>query len=97
MMGFEITSIEENKIFLKHGLRDELNGYILLLKSIEAELEGRIVQMDGNEAQYTIQRDPYNLIFKWDDNVGMMVIVPNTSDMDSVVKMLKNNFDKLNN
>lgn len=96
-MGYEITAIEDNTIILKHGLRDELNGFILLLKSIEAELEGRIVQMDGDDIKYSIQKDPYNLIFKWDASVGMVVIVSDQANMDAVVEMLKKHFEKLNN
>ena len=67
-----------------------------MLKSIESELDGRIVQMDGDDIQYTIQKDPYNLIFKWDASVGMVVIVSDMKDMDSVTKMLTSHFDKLN-
>lgn len=97
MMKYEIVSIEGNRIILSHGLRDELNGYILLLKSVESDLDGRIVQMDGDDIQYMIQKDPYNLVFKWDSSLGMVVIVPNLNDMDSVIEMLNNHFDKLNN
>lgn len=97
MMGYEIALIEENRIVLRHGLRDELNGFIVLLKSIESDLDGRIIQMDGDEIQYSIQKDPYNLVYKWDAQLGMVVVVPNMEDMDSVVTMLKSNFDKLNN
>ena len=54
MMGYEITSIEDNWIFIKHDYRDELDGFIMLMKSIEGELSGRIIQMDGEDIQYTI-------------------------------------------
>lgn len=97
MMGYEITSIEDNWIFIKHDYRDELDGFIMLMKSIEGDLNGRIIQMDGEDIQYTIQNDPYSLIFRWDVTSGTAVIVPNAADIEAVVAMLERHFDKLNN
>jgi hypothetical protein len=97
MMGYEITSIEDNWIFIKHDYRDELDGFIMLMKSIEGDLDGRIIQMDGEDIQYIIQNDPYNLVFRWDVKSGTAVIVPDGADIDEVVKMLKYHFNKLNN
>ena len=97
MMGYEITSIEDNWIFIKHDYRDELDGFIMLMKSIEGDLDGRIIQMDGEDIQYIIQNDPYNLVFRWDVKSGTAVIVPDTANIDEVVKMLEYHFNKLNN
>ena len=97
MMGYEITSVKDNWIFIKHDYRDELDGFIMLLKSIEGDVGGRIIQMDGDVIQYTIQNDPYNLVFRWDVNYGTAVIVPDVSGVDAVVAMLEYHFDKLNN
>ncbi|MBR1909300.1 MAG: hypothetical protein IJ821_01805 [Lachnospiraceae bacterium] len=97
MMGYEITSIEDNWIFIKHDYRDELDGFIMLMKSIEGDLDGRIIQMDGEDIQYIIQNDPYNLVFRWDVKSGTAVIVPDTANIDEVVKMLEYHFKKLNN
>ncbi len=97
MMGYEITSIEDNRIFIRHDYRDELDGFIMLLKSIEGDVGGRIIQMDGNDACYTIQNDPYDLAFKWDAGSGTAVIVPDESNIDAVVDMLEYHFNKLNN
>ena len=96
-MGYEITSIEDNWIFIKHDYRDELDGFIMLMKSIEGDLDGRIIQMDGEDIQYIIQNDPYNLVFRWDVKSGTAVIVPDTANIDEVVKMLEYHFNKLNN
>lgn len=95
MLGFEITSIDGNWIFIKHDYRDELDGFIMLMKSIEAELDGRIIQMDGDDVQYTILRDPYHLVYRWDSTYGIAVIVENPADMDAVVAMLQYHFNKL--
>ena len=95
MLGFQITSIEGNWIFLKHDYRDELDGFIMLLKSIEGELDGRIIQMDGEDIQYTILKDPYHLIYRWDSAYGIAVIVENIEDMENVVAMLQYHFNKL--
>ncbi|MCR5590726.1 MAG: hypothetical protein K6F73_04275 [Lachnospiraceae bacterium] len=97
MMGYEITSIEDNRIFIKHDYRDELDGFIMLLKSIEGDVNGRIIQMDGDDIQYMIQNDPYDLVFRWDVNFGTAVIVPEGSSIEGVVRMLESHFDKLNN
>ena len=97
MMGYEITSIEDNWIFIKHDYRDELDGFIMLMKSIEGDLDGRIIQMDGEDIQYIIQNDPYNLVFRWDVKSGTAVIVSDLANMDEVVKMLEYHFNKLNN
>ncbi len=96
-MGYEITSIEDNRIFIKHDYRDELDGFIMLLKSIEGDVNGRIIQMDGDDIQYMIQNDPYDLVFRWDVNFGTAVIVPEGSSIEGVVRMLESHFDKLNN
>ncbi len=97
MMGYEITSIEDNCIFINHDYRDELDGFIMLLKSIEGDVGGRIIQMDGDDVCYTIQNDPFNLVFKWDVKFKTAVIVPDVSDMEAVVKMLEDHFNRLNN
>ena len=97
MMGYEITSIEDNWIFIKHDYRDELDGFIMLMKSIEGELGGRIIQMDGEDIQYTIQNDPFGLIFRWDVQSGTAVIVPDSVNIDAVVSMLESHFERLNN
>ena len=96
-MGYEITSIEDDRIYIKHDYRDELDGFIMLLKSIEGDLNGRIIQMDGDDVRYTIQNDPYDLVFKWDVRSGTAVIVPHPEDIDAVIKMLEDHFDRLNN
>ena len=96
MMGYSITAIEGNWIFIRHDLRDELDGFIMLVKSIAGELDGRIIQMDGEDIQYTIQNDPYNLVYRWDSKVGIAVIVPDVNGIDDVVVMLKSHIDKLN-
>lgn len=97
MLGYEITSIEDNWIFIKHDYRDALDGFIMLMKSIEGELDGRIIQMDGEDIQYIIQKDPYNLIYRWDASFGIAIIVQDINDMEEVVAMLEYHFDKLNN
>ena len=95
MLGFQITSIEENWIFIRHDYRDALDGFIMLMKSIEAELDGRIIQMDGEDIQYIIQKDPFNLIYRWDAAFGIAVIVNDMADMNDVVAMLEYHFRKL--
>lgn len=96
MMGYEISSVEGNRIIIRHDFRDALDGIIMLMKSIEGELDGRIVQMDGDDVRYTIQKDPYNLIYSWDAMTGLTVIVDNLNDMDDVIDMLLMHFEKLN-
>ena len=97
MMGYEITSIRDNQIFIKHDYRDELDGFIMLLKSIEGDLNGRIIQMDGDDIRYMIVNDPYNLVFRWDVKYGTAVIVPDAANVDAHKAMLEYHFDKLNN
>ncbi|MCR5301536.1 MAG: hypothetical protein K6E49_03750 [Lachnospiraceae bacterium] len=97
MMGYEITSIKDNWIYIKHDYRDELDGFIMLMKSIEGDVGGRIIQMDGQDVEYKILNDPYNLIFRWDVQSGTAVIVPDAADIEPVVLMLKDHFYRLNN
>ena len=96
-MGYEIKSVKDNWIFIKHDYRDELDGFIMLMKSIEGDLNGRIIQMDGDDIQYRIVNDPYDLVFRWDVDSGTAVIVPDAGNIEAVVKMLEYHFDKLNN
>lgn len=95
-MGYQISSIENNLIYVRHDCRDALDGFIMLLKCIAGDLGGRIIQMDGEIVQYSIADDPYELIYRWDAELGIAVIVNNMKDMDRVVDMLNAQFDKLN-
>ncbi|MBQ6575335.1 MAG: hypothetical protein IJL90_04435 [Lachnospiraceae bacterium] len=97
MMGYAITSIVDDHINIKHDYRDELDGFIMLLKSIEGEVNGRIIQMDGDDVRYMIQNDPYDLIFRWDGDRKTSVIVPDPSNIDAVARMLERHFERLNN
>lgn len=96
-MDYEITSIQDNWIYIQHNYRDKLDGFIMLIKSIEGELDGRIVQVDGNEIQYTIEKDPYHLVYRWDTKEGIVVILENVEDTEAVLQMLQYHFEKLNN
>lgn len=96
-MGYHISSMSDGCIYIEHDCRDELDGFIMMLKSIEGELGGRIHQMDGNDVQYTISGDPYELVYKWDSQYGIAVAVNNPEYMNDVVAMLNNHFNKLNN
>ncbi len=97
MLGFEITSIENEWIFVRHDYRDELDGFIMLMKSIEGDLDGKILQMDGDDLQYIIQKDPFNLIYRWDAQYGIAIKVQDMDNMQAVIDMLNYHFDKLNN
>lgn len=94
-MDYVITSIQDNWIFIQHNYRDELDGFIMLIKSIEGELDGRIIQVDGNEIQYTIDKDPYHLVYRWDTKEGIVVILENVDDTEAVLQMLQYHFEKL--
>ncbi len=94
-MDYVITSIQDNWIFIQHDYRDELDGFIMLIKSIEGELDGRIIQVDGNEIQYTIDKDPYHLVYRWDTKEGIVVILENVDDTEAVLQMLQYHFEKL--
>lgn len=96
-MGYHISSISEGYIYIEHDCRDELDGFIMMLKSIEGDIGGRIHQMDGNEVQYIISGDPFELVYKWDSQAGIAVVVNKMEYMDDVVNMLNNHFNKLNN
>lgn len=95
-MDYEITSIRDNWIFIRHNYRDELDGFIMLIKSIEGELDGRIIQVDSDVIQYTIDKDPYHLVYRWDTKEGIAVILENMNDEEAVLQMLQYHFEKLN-
>ncbi len=94
-MNYEIVAVEENRIYMRYHYRDELDGFIMLLKSIEGEVDGRILQVDGNEIQYTIEKDPYGLIYKWDSKEGIVIFMEHAQDADRVIEMLQYQFQKL--
>lgn len=96
-MGYQIRYIEDCNIFIEHDCRDELDGFIMMLKTIESEIGGRIFQMDGDEVCYTISGDPFELVYKWDSSSGISIVVGNKEHLDEVVVMLETQFDKLNN
>lgn len=96
-MDYEIISIKDNWIYIRHNYRDELDGFILLIKSIEGELDGRILQVDGDIIQYTIDKDPYHLVYRWDTKEGIVIIMEDVADTEAVLKMLEFHFQKLSN
>ena len=96
MMGYEITSTEGRRIYIKHNLRDELNGFIMLIKTIESELSGRIVQIDGDDIQYIIQGDPKEVVYRWESGCNIVAVTKQEADVAEVVDMLKSQFEKLN-
>ena len=94
-MGYEITGIDQNVIHVRFTFRDELDGFIMLLKSIEGDLDGRILQLDGDEIKYVIDKDPYKLVYKWDTVEGISIILNDIKDTEAVTKMLYIHFEKL--
>lgn len=96
VMEYKVYAIKDNMIYIQHNYRDELDGFIMLLKSIEGELDGRIIQIDSNDVQYMIDRDPYGLVYRWDTKEGIVVVMQDAQQTDEVLGMLQYHFDKLN-
>ena len=97
-MRYEIISAEDDSIHIIHDYRDQLDGFIMLIKSIEGELDGRILQLDGDEIRYVIDNDPYDLTYCWvasEGNAEIVVNLKDPSDMDEVREMLERHFDRL--
>jgi len=73
----------------------EPDSFVKLVKLYQSRLCGKIVAVSGN-MQYTIDNDPLNLIFQWDDCFGITVVVPNEIDISVAEKTLSNICDELN-
>lgn len=67
----------------------------MLAQSIAEEYGGEVWQPYEGDAQYMIKKDPYKLMFQYDDVFGTVVILDKLEDKDAVVALLERHFEKL--
>lgn len=73
----------------------EPDSFIALLKEYQNDIGGKII-VNFNDDQYTITKDPLNLIFQWDSLFGTTVIVPLKTDMLKAKNKITILCDRLN-
>lgn len=66
-----------------------------LAKSIAEEYGTEMYQLYEGDAQFMIKKDPYKLLFQYDDIFGTVVVLDNMDDKDAVVELLNKHFIKL--
>lgn len=74
---------------------DEPSEFVEFVKEYQAHLSGEIYKV-SNDMQYGIDNDPLNLIFQWDSNFGITVIVPEETDISTAENALREICNKLN-
>ena len=74
----------------------ESDSFVHLLKYIQEEISGKIVQTDKNDIQYQIVGDKMNLIYQWDSCFGISVIVPERINRKLAYQFLEVCCTKLN-
>jgi hypothetical protein len=72
------------------------DSFVNLLKYIQEEIGGKIVQTDKNDIQYQIVGDKMHLIYQWDSCFGISVIVPERMNRELAYHFLEVCCTKLN-
>lgn len=85
---------EEKWIFIEHDDWDEVDAFVYMVKDIQKECNGKIVEVDY--LQYKIEATGFNLIYQFDDCFGSVVIYERNEQKETVIEYLKAHFDKLN-
>ena len=92
--SYRIWSIneEEHWIFIQSDDEykmdlEEPDAFICLVKTIQSHLNGTIVSL--GMTQYKIDNDQYELIFQWDDLFGMVVIYPDSMQVNRAKEILR--------
>lgn len=66
-----------------------------LATSIAEEYGSEMFQLYEGDAQFMIRKDPYRLLFQYDDIFGTVVVLDKMEDKDAVVALLQKHFIKL--
>ena len=75
---------------------EEPDSFVALVKSVQSELDGKIVKVPNEDMQYMIDNDPMKLVFQWDSCFGNVVIVQDGTCRDSAVTLLERHCKKPN-
>lgn len=72
---YEIMMINEKDrwIFIKHEDWDEDDAFVNLIKSIQKDCNGKII--DIGDVRYKIEGSDFDLIYQWDSCFGTVVII----------------------
>lgn len=74
---------------------EEPDEFVILIKAYESEVNGKVFAV-SDMTQYSISNDPLKLIFQWDDNFGITIIVPFIIDISHATNVIQGLLDKLN-
>ena len=93
---YEIIIVNEKAhwIHINHDYWDESDAFFYLLKHIQKECNGKII--DVGDMQFKVLGSVFNLIYQYDDCFGSVVIYEKDEQKESVIAFLKANFNKLN-
>lgn len=94
---YKIGKVDEKEkwIFIKHDNWDETDAFVYLLKGIQKECNGKVIEV--GIMQYMIVGSLFNLVYQFDDCFGSVVIYDKNEQKESAIKFLKTLFEKLNN
>lgn len=65
---------------------EEPDSFVNLVKTIQKDIGGNIENV--GDIQYIITNDKLNLVYRWDDLFGIVVIYPKITDKDQALKFL---------
>lgn len=92
---YKISCVSEQSRWIHIG--DDYSGYecdsfVNLVRYIQGERNLICV----GEVQYSIEEDPYELVYQWDSCFGIVVIYKNKDEKDDVLAFLQRHIDELN-
>lgn len=78
---------------------DELSSYEKesfdgLLRGFSKLIGGEIESL--GMGQYKTENSPYDFIFQWDSNFGIVIVAENINRIDETVKYIKNSLEEIN-
>jgi len=93
---YKINRVDEKEkwIFIHHEDWDKIDAFVNLLKSIENECSGKVVEV--GDWQYKVEGSSFDLIYQWDDCFGSVTIYHRPAQKEPAIAFLQTHFDKLN-
>jgi hypothetical protein len=89
-----IVDEKEKWIFISHDEWDEIDAFVNLVKDIQNECNGKIIEV--GDTQYKVEGSLFNLIYQWDSCFGSVVIYNRNEQKEPAIEFLQGHFNKLN-
>lgn len=95
MYSVETTSKDRWVFIFAEDSMETPDTFVEFVKEYETQLSGNIFKAPG-DVRYSIDNDPFHLVFQWDSLFGITVVVPEETDISTAENVLKHLCEKLN-